>query len=66
MSLSFFFCRQKPVLIKKILHNYRVLATEHIAGEQSRIAKPNIVTGIYMLRLTNSNSVKVQKIVINR
>jgi len=44
--------------------NGRVLATERIAGEQSRISLPSVADGIYLLRLTNGKETKVQKIVI--
>ena len=46
--------------------NGRVLATEYVSGQQSHIAMPKVAVGMYMLRLTNSDGVKVQKIVVRK
>lgn len=46
--------------------NGRVLATEFVSGQQCHIALPNVAEGMYLLRLAETNGVKVQKIVIRR
>jgi len=46
--------------------NGRVLATEYVSGQQSHIAMPEVAVGMYMLRLANSDGVKVQKIVVRK
>jgi hypothetical protein len=46
--------------------NGRILATEYVSGQQSHIAMPRVAVGMYMLRLTNANGVRVQKIVIRK
>ena len=46
--------------------NGRVLATEYVSGQQSHIVLPKVAVGMYMLRLTNSDGVKVQKIVVRK
>ncbi len=46
--------------------NGRVLATEYVSGQQSHIAMPKVAVGMYMLRLSNSDGVKVQKIVVRK
>ena len=44
--------------------NGRVLTTQYVTGQQSVLAMPNVAVGLYMLRLSNANDVKVQKIII--
>jgi len=46
--------------------NGRVLTTEYVSGQQSHIAMPKVAVGMYMLRLSNSDGVKVQKIVVRK
>jgi len=46
--------------------NGRVLATQYVSGLQSHITMPKVAVGMYMLRLTNGNETKVQKIVIRK
>ncbi len=46
--------------------NGRVLATEYVSGQQSHITMPDVAEGMYMLRLTKENDVRVQKIVIRK
>jgi len=46
--------------------NGRVLATEYVSGQQSHITLPVVADGMYMLRLTKANDVRVQKIVIRK
>ncbi len=46
--------------------NGRVLATEYVSGQQSHITMPVVAEGMYMLRLTKANDVRVQKIVIRK
>jgi hypothetical protein len=46
--------------------NGQVLATEYVSGQQSHITMPKVAVGMYMLRLSNANGVKVQKIVIRK
>ena len=46
--------------------NGRLLTTEHVSGQQSHIALPKVAVGMYMLRLSNANNVKVQKIVVRK
>ena len=46
--------------------NGRVLQTQYVAGQQSIWAMPKVAVGMYMLRLSNANDVKVQKIVIRK
>ena len=42
----------------------RVIETVDVSGVQSAVAKPALASGIYLLRLTDGDSVKVQKIVL--
>ena len=44
--------------------NGRVLSTTDLCGVQNTIALPNASQGLYMLRLTSGNGVRVQKIVV--
>lgn len=46
--------------------NGRVLTTQYVSGQQSYVTLPNVAMGMYMLRLTRANDVKVQKIVIRK
>ncbi len=46
--------------------NGRILATEHVSGQQSHITMPKVAVGMYMLRLTNGKETKVQKIVVRK
>ena len=42
----------------------RLLLTTEVSGSQTTMQKPNVGAGIYLLRLTNDNGSKTQKIVI--
>ncbi|MBQ8957738.1 MAG: hypothetical protein IJ057_04470 [Bacteroidales bacterium] len=42
----------------------RCLATEELHGAQSRVAMPKAATALYVLRLTNTGSVRTQKLVV--
>ena len=44
--------------------NGRCLLSTNAAGAQSSISLPKVASGLYLLRLTNSQQTKVQKIVI--
>jgi len=44
--------------------NGRCLLSTNIEGGQSSVALPNIASGLYLLRLTNSKQTQVQKIII--
>ena len=44
--------------------NGRVLSTTSVNGSQNVITMPNVATGLYMLRLSSDNGVKVQKILV--
>lgn len=44
--------------------NGRVLATEHVSGQNSHLALPKVAVGMYLLKLSNANDVKVQKIIV--
>lgn len=44
----------------------RVLATEHVSGQQSHIALPNVAEGLYVLRLSQTDGVRVQKIIVKK
>ena len=46
--------------------NGRVLQTQYVTGQQSHITMPKVAVGMYMLRLTKANEVKVQKIVVRK
>jgi len=46
--------------------NGRVLATQHVSGQQTHIAIPRVAVGMYMLRLSNATGTKIQKIVIRK
>ena len=43
----------------------RVLWTGHVSGQQ-RVSLPNVAAGIYMFRLVDSNSVKIQKVIVKK
>ena len=45
--------------------NGRVLWTGHVSGQQ-RVSLPNVAAGIYMFRLVDSNSVKIQKVIVKK
>ena len=42
----------------------RVLRTERVSGEQTRLHLDGVAAGVYMMRLTDGNKAKTQKIVI--
>jgi len=42
----------------------RLLLTTEVSGSQTTMQKPNVGAGVYLLRLTNDNGSKTQKIVI--
>ena len=44
--------------------NGRCLLSTQAVGEQSTISLPRVAAGLYVLRLTNHNQTKVQKMVI--
>ncbi len=46
--------------------NGRVLTTTFVSGQQSNVMLPTVAEGMYLLRLTKANGVKVQKIVIRK
>jgi len=46
--------------------NGRVLTTTFVSGQQSNVMLPTVAEGMYLLRLTKANDVKVQKIVIRK
>jgi len=46
--------------------NGRQLFSTEIHGTQSSVAMPKVADGIYVLRLTNGNQVRTQKMVINK
>ena len=46
--------------------NGHILATQYVSGQQSHITMPKVAVGMYMLRLTNGNETKVQKIVVRK
>jgi hypothetical protein len=43
----------------------RVLWSSSVSG-QSRVGLPKVACGVYLMRLTNSNGTKVQKVIINK
>ena len=45
--------------------NGRVLWTGHVSGQQ-RVNVPAVAAGIYMFRLVDSNSVKIQKVIVKK
>ena len=46
--------------------NGRQLLSTEIHGTQATVAMPKVADGIYVLRLTNGNQVRTQKMVINK
>ena len=46
--------------------NGRCLMTQQLYGAQNTVGLPNVSNGIYLMRLTNNNQVKIQKMVINK
>jgi hypothetical protein len=43
----------------------RVLWKGQVSGQQ-RVSLPNVAAGVYMFRLTNSQSVKIQKVIVKK
>lgn len=46
--------------------NGRVLFTHYVVGQQSHITLPTVAEGVYLLQLSGTDGVKVQKIVIRK
>ena len=42
----------------------RVLQSRRVSGEQTRVNLHDVASGVYMIRLTEGNKAKTQKIVI--
>ena len=46
--------------------NGRQIMHTQIHGQQNAVSLPNVANGVYVLRLTNNNQVRTQKMVINK
>jgi hypothetical protein len=43
----------------------RILSRMRVNGGQSRVSIPNVASGLYLIRLTNGQETKIQKIIVN-
>lgn len=43
----------------------RILSRMRVNGGQSRVSMPNVASGLYLIRLTNGQETKIQKIIVN-